>query len=116
MGEFLQHVSLRRPANLVPYPGTSESEIPFLVAHLSIFSGDGTRALDTVSGRSGERLLYGNLVSSPHRLRDLQGKQGVFFLFPDVSVRERGSYQLGVTLVSVARSVVLYFYVLGGRV
>ncbi|EIN06115.1 hypothetical protein PUNSTDRAFT_73409, partial [Punctularia strigosozonata HHB-11173 SS5] len=86
-------------------PIDDEAEIPFLVAHLSIFSADGSRQLDTTPGPGGERLLYGNLVSSPHRLRDLQGKHGIFFLFPDVSVRERGSYQLGVTLMSVARSV-----------
>ena len=46
-----------------------------------------------------ERLLYGNLVSSPHILRNLQGRQGVYFLFPDVSIRWSGRYQLCVTLM-----------------
>jgi hypothetical protein len=43
-------------------------------------------------------ILYGNLVSSVDQLEDLQGNMGLFFLFPDVSVRWRGQYQLGITL------------------
>ena len=43
-------------------------------------------------------ILYGNLVSSVDQLEDLQGNMGLFFLFPDVSVRWCGQYQLGITL------------------
>lgn len=54
------------------------------------------------------RLLYGNLVSSPHVLRNLQGRQGVYFLFPDVSIRWRGRFQLGVTLIKLPRQIVFH--------
>jgi hypothetical protein len=50
-----------------------------------------------------DRLLYGNLVSSPHFLRNLQGRSGVYFLFPDVSVRLRGRYILQLTLMRLSR-------------
>ncbi|KAI0629155.1 velvet factor-domain-containing protein [Trametes polyzona] len=87
-----------------------ESELPFLVAQLSLLSGDGSSPMDyTTGGRDqsrgeqGERLLYGNLVSSPHLLRNLQGRRGVYFLYPDVAVRERGRFQLKVTLIRLPR-------------
>ncbi|KAI0820340.1 velvet factor-domain-containing protein [Trametes gibbosa] len=85
-----------------------ESELPFLVAQLSLLSGDGSAPMDyVVEGRSHnaprERLLYGNLVSSPHLLRNLQGRRGVYFMYPDVGVRQRGRFQLKVTLIRLPR-------------
>ena len=80
----------------------SDTDLPFLIAHLTLYSEDGSRALDVV-GPGGQtpsqQLLYGNLVSSPHTLRNLQGRQGIYFLFPDVSVRWSGRYKLSVTLM-----------------
>ncbi|KIJ20832.1 hypothetical protein PAXINDRAFT_165674 [Paxillus involutus ATCC 200175] len=85
-----------------------EIELPFLVAHLSLFSDDGLRPLDMGSSPNGEapprRLLYGNLVSSPQKLRDLQGRLGLYFLFPDVSIRWRGRFQLGVSLLRISQT------------
>ncbi|EKM50416.1 uncharacterized protein PHACADRAFT_263692 [Phanerochaete carnosa HHB-10118-sp] len=83
-----------------------ESELPFLIAQLSLYSADGSTALDIIGpgGQTPSRqLLYGNLVSSPHILRNLQGRQGVYFLFPDVSIRIRGRFQLHVTLIRIPR-------------
>ena len=64
-------------------------------------------ALDPVSPSNRqfppERLLYGNIVSSPHYLRNLQGRPGVYFLFPDVSVRLQGRYVLRLTLMRLSR-------------
>ena len=81
---------------------SSDTELGFLIAQLSLYSEDGSRALDVV-GPGGQtpsqQLLYGNLVSSHHILRNLQGRQGIYFLFPDVSVRWSGRYQLCVTLM-----------------
>ena len=51
------------------------------------------------------RLLYGTLVSTAHILQDLQGNYGLFFVFPDVSIRWRGSFQLGVTLMKLSRQI-----------
>ncbi|KAI0350688.1 hypothetical protein OH77DRAFT_1498935 [Trametes cingulata] len=86
-----------------------ESELPFLVAQVSLLSGDGSSSMDYVRDGRGssqvppERLLYGNLVSSPHLLRNLQGRRGVYFMFPDVGVRQRGRFQLKVTLIRLPR-------------
>ncbi|KAI8974537.1 velvet factor-domain-containing protein [Trametes punicea] len=84
-----------------------ESELPFLVAQLSLLSGDGSSSMDYSTDSRGqvsrERLLYGNLVSSPHLLRNLQGRRGVYFIFPDVGVRQRGRFQLKVALMRLPR-------------
>lgn len=73
-----------------------------------MFTGDGRTALDAGSyiGQGTSQLpppLYGNLVSTVEQLEDLQGNMGLFFLFPDVSIRSRGRYQLGVTLTKINR-------------
>ncbi|KAH8071798.1 velvet factor, partial [Cristinia sonorae] len=84
-----------------------ESELPFLVAQLSLYSADGTTPVDLSADgahASPERMLYGSLVSSPHILKNLQGRQGVYFLFPDVSIRWRGRFQLSVTLIKLGQT------------
>ena len=48
-------------------------------------------------------MLYGHLVSTVEQLEDLQGNMGLFFLFPDVSIRTRGRYQLRVSLMRITR-------------
>ncbi|KAF8554298.1 hypothetical protein OG21DRAFT_1509035 [Imleria badia] len=83
-------------------------ELSFLAAHLSLFSDDGTRSLDMGTAPNGEgpprRLLYGNLVSSPQKLRDLQDRPGLYFLFSDVSIRWRGRFQLGISLMRISQT------------
>jgi len=56
-------------------------------------------------GDAPRRLLYGNLVSSPQKLRDLQGRLGLYFLFPDASIRWRGRFQLGISLLRISEYV-----------
>jgi hypothetical protein len=51
-------------------------------------------------------ILYGSLVSSLNHLEDHNGNMGLFFLFPDVSIRWRGRFQLGVTLLRISRRVI----------
>ncbi|KAJ7035664.1 velvet factor-domain-containing protein [Mycena alexandri] len=86
-----------------------QEELPFLIAHLSLFAENGTTPLDMGSSTTGYRhgapppILYGNLVSTVHHLEDQNGNMGLFFLFPDVSIRWRGRFQLGVTLVRIGR-------------
>ncbi|KAJ7743119.1 velvet factor-domain-containing protein [Mycena metata] len=88
-----------------------QEELPFLIAHLSLFAENGTTPLDMGSSTTGYRhgapppILYGNLVSTVDHLEDQNGNMGLFFLFPDVSVRWRGRFQLGVTLVRIGRRV-----------
>ncbi|KAJ7862751.1 velvet factor-domain-containing protein [Mycena olivaceomarginata] len=61
-----------------------EEELTFLVAHLSLFTEDGIASLDMgcISTH-----LYGSLVVSVDQLEDLNGNMGLFFIFPDVSIR-----------------------------
>ncbi|KAJ7089664.1 velvet factor-domain-containing protein [Mycena belliarum] len=88
-----------------------QEELPFLIAHLSLFTENGMTPLDMGSSVTGPRprqaqpILYGNLVSSLEYLEDQNGNMGLFFLFPDVSIRWRGRFQLGITLVRISRRV-----------
>ncbi|KAJ7460606.1 velvet factor-domain-containing protein [Mycena latifolia] len=90
-----------------------EEELPFLIAHLSLFTENGMTPLDMGSSPTGpgyrhgtpQPILYGNLVSSLDHLEDQNGNMGLFFLFPDVSIRWRGRFQLGITLVRISRRV-----------
>ncbi len=92
----------------------SEEDLQSLVAHLSLFSSDGLRPLysrdDSVEGQGVyKRLMYGGLVSAPHVLRGLgTSRPGVYFLFPDVSIRHTGSYRIKVSLLRLPRSVLLH--------
>lgn len=82
-----------------------EAELPFLVAHLSLFSEDGLTPLNmgsNIGTGNSPPILYGNLVSSIDQYEDPQGNLGLFFLFPDVSIRWRGRYQLGITLTRLS--------------
>lgn len=86
--------------------GHREGESSFLVAHLSLIPvlESGAHSPQTkLSDPTGQ--LYGSLVSSPQTFRDLHGRQGTYFLFPDVSIRRRGRFQLSVTLIELPGSV-----------
>jgi hypothetical protein len=61
-----------------------------LVAHVALAGTDAP-----------EGALYGTLVASPHRMRGLDGRLGVFFVFPDVSIRSRGRYALNIALLNI---------------
>ncbi|KAI0343124.1 hypothetical protein BDW22DRAFT_1233527 [Trametopsis cervina] len=84
------------------------NDLPFLIAHLALYNADGSTAVDVI-GPGGQtpsqQRLYGNLVSSPHILRNLQGRLGIYFLFPDVSIRWRGRFTLSVTLMRIPHPV-----------
>lgn len=84
-------------------------ELPFLVAHLALLSENGSQYVDSSLGNDqlaispSQRLLYGSLVSSPHYLQNQQGHPGIYFIFPDVNVRNCGRYRLKVSLLKIAR-------------
>lgn len=109
----------------------SDANLPFLFSHLTLLPSSDAAAgpasstihpagtLDVVVDASAPnpqpmRMLYGTLVSSPHELvlhpaGEDEPKRGVFFVFPDVSVRMRGTYRLGVGLMRIAAYVPLVF-------
>lgn len=80
--------------------------MPFLAAHLNLYNEDGSEPIDLVDGPERQRMLYGTLVSSLHSLVDLEGQAGMFFIFPDISVRTRGRYTLRVNLLRLTGYVV----------
>ena len=84
----------------------SGNDFPFLIAHISLYNAEGSSPVDVI-GPGGQtpsqQRLYGNLVSSPQTLRNLQGRLGVYFLFPDVSIRWSGRFTLSVTLMRIPR-------------
>ncbi|KZV68953.1 hypothetical protein PENSPDRAFT_744045 [Peniophora sp. CONT] len=92
-----------------------DPDLPFLIAQLVLFSEDGRHELDaqapsaiatpppTLEQQRRRTLLYGSTVSSPQYLRDLNGRPGVFFLFPDVGVQREGRYTLRVRLLRLSR-------------
>ncbi|QRV88826.1 velvet factor [Ceratobasidium sp. AG-Ba] len=94
-----------RDGSVIPIPG----ELPFLVAHLALLSENGAHYLDVPPDDSqrpiplAQRLLYGTLASSPHPLQDQHGNPGIYFIFPDVSVRHCGRYRLRVSLLRISR-------------
>ncbi len=86
----------------------SEDELPFLITHLSLYPVTGERRVDANwQSEQGPPILYGNLVSAVDVLEDLQGNMGLFFLFPDVSIRWQGRFRLRVSLLKIGRRVVL---------
>ncbi|VDC06505.1 unnamed protein product [Peniophora sp. CBMAI 1063] len=93
-----------------------DPDLPFLIAQVALFSEDGQRELDaqpspmatpppsTFAEQQQRRmLLYGSTVSSPQYLRDLNGRPGVFFLFPDIGVQRQGRYTLRIRLLRLSR-------------
>jgi hypothetical protein len=83
-------------------PLRSEQNLPFLITHLSLQPSSASRTPPS----SAQGVLCGGLVSSVNRLRDQYGRPGIFFVFPDVSVRQRGVFSLCATMVNVMRYVV----------
>lgn len=93
---------------------TRENELPHLVAHLSLYSETGNLVSEAgfPIGQWGQAppLLYGSLVSSINQLEDPQGNMGLFFIFPDVSIRDRGIFQLGISLLKLPRCASIFIF------
>ncbi|KAG9001488.1 hypothetical protein FRB94_006570 [Tulasnella sp. JGI-2019a] len=84
--------------NIIP----AHTEMPFLAAHINLYSADGSEPIDLADGPDRPRMLYGTLVASLQSLVDLDGQPGMFFIFPDISVRTRGRYTLRVNLLRLS--------------
>lgn len=46
-------------------------------------------------------MLYGTLISSPAEMEDESGALGLYFAFPDVSVRYAGQFRLRASLMRI---------------
>jgi hypothetical protein len=82
----------------------NELESPFYVLHASLWSEDMQTQYDLIEGvfPYTMRILVGCLVSSPSILKNLQNQKGIYFAFPDLSVRMTGKYRLRFSLIHLA--------------
>ncbi|KAI8928848.1 velvet factor-domain-containing protein [Entophlyctis helioformis] len=69
--------------------------------HASLWTSDMERSVLLFEG---EQVLVGSLTSVMSVLRDEFGKQGVFFIFPDLSVRCDGIFRLRFSLMNLQGS------------
>jgi hypothetical protein len=85
-------VELQVPAHLDPRQQYLQS--PYLFISVSLINGD---TLEPHEG-GGAQSLTGSLVSSLHRLKDTNNKDGGFFIFGDISVKVTGEFRLRFSL------------------
>ncbi|KAF2203988.1 hypothetical protein GQ43DRAFT_469507 [Delitschia confertaspora ATCC 74209] len=79
-----------------PYadPAQHYLQNPYLFMAATLWKADKDEAWDGSPNES----LAGTLVSSLHRLKDTDNKEGGFFVFPDISVKIEGTFRLHFTL------------------
>jgi hypothetical protein len=102
--DVLRHVprSLRCPPRPRSRPASRYDELPFLVCHLSLQTPEGHDAA-MIQSPEGElvSMLYGTLVATPSEMLDRAGASGVYFAFPDVSVRHVGRFRLKINVMRI---------------
>ncbi|KAI8882454.1 hypothetical protein K501DRAFT_323971 [Backusella circina FSU 941] len=80
-------------------------QTPFFVLHVTLWSADRQEERNIISNPPKcTRVLMGSLVSSPSLLKNPQGKQGLYFAFPDLSIRTEGQYTLRFSLIKLVSS------------
>lgn len=85
-------------------PSLSMLQNPFFVLHVTLWSEDRMEERNIISNPPKcTRVLMGSLVSSPSLLKDTDNEQGLFFAFPDLSIRTEGRYTLKFSLMKLRR-------------
>ncbi|KAI8968205.1 velvet factor-domain-containing protein [Mycotypha africana] len=80
-------------------------QIPFFVLHVTLWSDDCREERNIISNPPKcTRVLMGSLVSSPSLLKNPEGEQGLYFAFPDLSIRTEGRYTLRFSLMKLFNS------------
>ncbi|KAL1922554.1 uncharacterized protein VTP21DRAFT_10093 [Calcarisporiella thermophila] len=75
---------------------------PFFVLHVTLWSEDGREERNIIYDPPRcTRVLMGSLVASPSLLRNPEGEQGCYFVFPDLSIRTDGRYKLKFSLMKL---------------
>lgn len=86
-------------------------ELPFLVCHLTLQTPDGQDAMAIESPTEGTvAMLYGSLATTPSEMLDQAGASGIYFAFPDVSVRYPGRFRLQASLLRITGCADLMLY------
>ncbi|KAL0095325.1 velvet factor-domain-containing protein [Phycomyces blakesleeanus] len=80
-------------------------QAPFFVLHVTLWSDDRKEERNIISNPPKcTRVLMGSLVSSPSLLKNTEGEQGLYFAFPDLSIRTEGRYTLRFSLMKLVSS------------
>ncbi|KAI8927139.1 velvet factor-domain-containing protein [Entophlyctis helioformis] len=117
----IAQVIMRNPDG--SYGRARYDDAAFLISHVTLWSTDMSTQLSAVSapaptsfgppiiGRSPapdvpptsqhNQILLGALISPCHILSDVDGDRGLFFIFPDVSVRTSGTYRIKISLYDI---------------
>lgn len=85
---------------------TRYDELPYLICHLTLLTHSGEDATMVIAPEPPDQgrqvsMIYGTLVASPTEMRNQAGATGVYFCFPDVSVRYDGRFKLHATLLRI---------------
>lgn len=75
-------------------PSNTFLQNPYIFVSVSLYKPDRDEPVEFTPNDS----LAGTLVSSLHRLKDIDNKDGGFFVFGDISVKIQGSYRLHFTM------------------
>ncbi|CAG5141084.1 uncharacterized protein ALTATR162_LOCUS860 [Alternaria atra] len=75
-------------------PSNHYLQNPYIFVSVSLYKPDRDEPVEHTPNDS----LAGTLVSSLHRLKDVDNKDGGFFVFGDISVKIQGSYRLHFTM------------------
>ena len=98
--------TFRQRGSFCAYTVASDEELPYLFCSCSLKEDKpeesesvptGSANASTSGGQDVEEEfsnLIGNLVRNSHRVPDLEGNPGSFFVFEDMSVRTTGTYTL----------------------
>ncbi|KAF1800809.1 velvet factor-domain-containing protein [Mucor lusitanicus] len=91
---------------------TSFERLSALSSHLFLIAvlvpADGREDQEQLNILLHSKLTVGRTVSSLYTLRDLDGTEGAFFVFSDISVRAEGNYKLRMCLFDIREHTVNY--------
>ncbi|KAG2208362.1 hypothetical protein INT46_003686 [Mucor plumbeus] len=91
---------------------TSVERLSALSSHLFLIAvlvpADGREDQEQLNILLHSKLTVGRTVSSLYTLRDLDGTEGAFFVFSDISVRAEGNYKLRMCLFDIREHTVNY--------
>ncbi|KAI8320055.1 hypothetical protein GQ54DRAFT_248618, partial [Martensiomyces pterosporus] len=80
---------------------------PYYFMYATLMDERGERELNTLSDKKA-RTMTGSVVASLAHLKDLDGSDGAFFVFPDLSVRCEGVYRLKFSLYEIVGNQVFF--------
>ncbi|KAJ2675193.1 hypothetical protein IWW42_001339 [Coemansia sp. RSA 1085] len=80
---------------------------PYYFMYATLMDERGERELNTLSDKKA-RTMTGSVVASLAHLKDIDGNDGAFFVFPDLSVRCEGIYRLKFSLFEIVGNQVFF--------